>query len=130
MSFHIDKSKLYQKLFEYFKKSHTSTKVQNVQKLVNVVWRNYKLQGKSDKELDIIVSKRIEEELQAATKNKSNLLNFFSKASCKPAEETKIIQSASNIKKKEEDKIKPGNHGFGFHGLKTVNLNLIYVPKI
>ena len=81
MSFQIDKSKLYQKLFESFKKSHTSTKVQNVQKLVNEVWRNYKLQAKSDKELDIIVSKRIEEELQAATKNKSNLLHFFSKVS-------------------------------------------------
>ncbi|CAH1106000.1 unnamed protein product [Psylliodes chrysocephalus] len=76
MSFQIDKSKLYQKLFESFKKSHTSTKVQ---KLVNEVWRNYKLQAKSDKEIDIIVSKRIEEELQAATKNKSNLLQFFSK---------------------------------------------------
>lgn len=81
MSYHIDKSKLYQKLFESFKKSHTGTKVQNVQKLVNEVWRNYKLQAKSDKELDIIVSKRIEEELQAATKNKSNLLHFFSKVS-------------------------------------------------
>lgn len=81
MSFQIDKSKLYQKLFESFKKSHTSTKVQNVQKLVNEVWRNYKLQAKSDKQLDIIVSKRIEEELQAATNNKSNLLHFFSKVS-------------------------------------------------
>ncbi|KAG5893766.1 hypothetical protein JTB14_005433 [Gonioctena quinquepunctata] len=110
MSFQIDKSKLYQKLFESFKKSHTNTKVQNVQKLVNEVWRNYKLQAKSDKELDIIVFKRIEEELQAATKNKSNLLHFFSKATttCKPAEKTQIIQPASNIKKQEEDKIKPG----------------------
>lgn len=81
MSFQIDKSKLYQKLFESFKKSHTNTRVQNVQTLVNEVWRNYKLQAKSDKELDIIVSKRIEEELQATTKNKSNLLRFFSKVS-------------------------------------------------
>ncbi|KAG5878925.1 hypothetical protein JTB14_034434 [Gonioctena quinquepunctata] len=110
MSFQIDKSKLYQKVFESFKKSHTNTKVQNVQKLVNEVWRNYKLQAKSDKELDIIVFKRIEEELQAAIKNKSNLLHFFSKATttCKPAEKTQIIQPASNIKKQEEDKIKPG----------------------
>ncbi|KAG5877588.1 hypothetical protein JTB14_027190 [Gonioctena quinquepunctata] len=110
MSFQIDKSKLYQKLFESFKKSHTNTKVQNVQELVNEVWRNYKLQAKSDKELDIIVFKRIEEELQAATKNKSNLLHFFSKATttCKPAEKTQIIQPASNIKKQEEDRIKPG----------------------
>lgn len=42
MLFQIGKSKLYQKLFESFKKSHTNTKVQNVQKLVNEVWRNYK----------------------------------------------------------------------------------------
>ncbi|KAG5893520.1 hypothetical protein JTB14_017230 [Gonioctena quinquepunctata] len=110
MSFQVDKSKLYQKLFESFKKSHTNTKVQNVQKLVNEVWRNYKLQAKSDKELDIIVFERIEEELQAATKNKSNLLHFFSKATttCEPAEKTQIIQPASNIKKQEEDEIKPG----------------------
>ncbi|KAG5875934.1 hypothetical protein JTB14_036467 [Gonioctena quinquepunctata] len=109
MSFQIDKSKLYQEVFESFKKSHTNTKVQNVQELVNEVWRNYKLQAKSDKELDIIVFKRIEE-LQAATKNKSNLLHFFSKATttCKPTEKTQIIQPASNIKKQEEDKIKPG----------------------
>ncbi|KAG5888931.1 hypothetical protein JTB14_006299 [Gonioctena quinquepunctata] len=109
MSFQLDKSKLYQELFESFKKSHTNTKVQNVQKLVNEVWRNYKLQAKSDKELDIIVFKRIEE-LQAATKNKSNLLHFFSKATttCKTTEKTQIIQPASNIKKQEEDKIKPG----------------------
>ncbi|XP_049866451.1 uncharacterized protein LOC126367090 [Pectinophora gossypiella] len=112
MSYHIDKSKLYQKLFESFKKSHTGTKVQNVQKLVNEVWRNYKLQAKTDKELDIIVSKRIEEELQAATKNKSNLLHFFSKATSstsKPAEKTQIIQPFSNIEKQKEDKIKTGN---------------------
>lgn len=81
MSFQVDKSKLYQKLFESFKKSHASIKVQNIQKLVNEVWRNYKLQAKSDKELDIIVSKRIEEELQTVTKKKSNLLHFFSKVS-------------------------------------------------
>lgn len=93
MSYQIDKSKLYQKLFESFKKSHTNTKVQNVQKLVNEVWRNYKLQAKSDKELDIIVSKRIEEELQAATKNKSNLLRFFSKVS----DETILVMSTRNI---------------------------------
>lgn len=83
MSFNIDKSQLYQKLFESFKKSHTNTKLQNVQKLVNEVWRSYKIQAKSDKELDIIVSKRIEEELQAATRNKSNILSFFSKVSLK-----------------------------------------------
>ena len=59
MSFQIDKSKFYQKLFKSFKKSHTSTKVQSVQKLVNEVLQNYKLQAKFDKELDIIVSKRI-----------------------------------------------------------------------
>lgn len=93
MSFQIDKSKLHQKLFESLKKSHTNTKVQNVQKLVNEVWRNYKLQAKSDKELDIIVSKRIEEELQAATKNKSNLLRFFSKVS----DETILGMSTVNI---------------------------------
>lgn len=77
----IDMFKLYQKLFESFKKSHNNTKAQNVQKLVNELWRNYKLQAKSDKELEITVSKRIEEELQAATRNKSNLLHFFSKVS-------------------------------------------------
>lgn len=77
MSFQIDKSKLYQKLFESFKKSHTNTRVQNVQTLVNEVWRNYKLQAKSDKELDIIVSKRIEEELQATTKNNPIYYVFF-----------------------------------------------------
>ena len=48
---------------ESFKKPHLSTKVQNIQKLVSEVY--YKLQAKSDKELDIIVSKKIEEELQA-----------------------------------------------------------------
>lgn len=36
MFFQMDKSKLYQKLFESFKKSHTITKVQqNLQKLIN-----------------------------------------------------------------------------------------------
>ncbi|CAH1105641.1 unnamed protein product [Psylliodes chrysocephalus] len=98
MLFQIDKSKLYQKLFESFKKSHTSTKVQNVQKLVNEVWRNYKLQAKSDKELDIIVSKRIEEELQTATKNNSNLLHFFPSA----ADDKRRTESIRKVKTLDE----------------------------
>lgn len=42
---------------------------------VNEGWRSYNLQANSDKELDVIVSNRIDEELQAATRNKSSQLN-------------------------------------------------------
>lgn len=61
------------------KKSHTNSKVHNVQKLVNEVWPNYKLQAKFDKELDVTVSKRIEDELQIVTRDKSRALSIFSK---------------------------------------------------
>lgn len=90
MSFQIDKHRC-NILKIVIKKSHTNTKVQNIQKLA---W-------KSDKELDIMVSKIIEEELQVVTNNKSNLLRFFSRSVMKPAahDSIKIIIIGTYIKR-------------------------------
>lgn len=81
MDTNIDKSLLYQKLYQSFKKSRNDTPAQVVQKMANDVWRRYKNEAKCDKDFERLVLKRIEEELQIATKKKSTFLNFFTKVS-------------------------------------------------
>lgn len=81
MDTNIDKSLLYQKLYQSFKKSRNDTPAQVVQKMANDVWRRYKNEAKCDKDLERLVLKRIEEELQIATKKKSTFFNFFTKVS-------------------------------------------------
>lgn len=75
----MNKEELYKKLYESFKKSHSDLSGANIQNTVNIAWRRYKDEYKSDKELESAVTKRINDELQAATKKKSGILSFFTK---------------------------------------------------
>lgn len=77
--FTMNKEELYKKLYESFKKSHSDLSGSNIQNAVNIAWRKYKDECKSYKELESAVTRRINDELQAATKKKSGILSFFTK---------------------------------------------------
>lgn len=49
----------------------------NIQNAVNIAWRKYKDECKSDKELELDITRRINDELQTAMKKKSAIVSFL-----------------------------------------------------